>query len=98
MPLLILLYIVINMCLIMTVEPGEGGQKLLTHTIDKIKDLKNYIENNNLDTFIEVDGGIDLENIKTIKDAGADIIVSGSCIINSNDMKDTISKMKLIDL
>lgn len=84
----------ISMCLIMTVEPGEGGQKLLTYTIDKIKDLKKYMEENNLETFIEVDGGINLENIKTIKDAGADIIVSGSCIINSKDIKDTISKMK----
>ena len=82
------------LCLIMTVEPGKGGQKLIPETIEKIKQLKEYITQNNLNTFIEVDGGINEETSKLVKEAGADILVSGSAIISSNNFKDTISKIK----
>lgn len=84
----------IHFCLIMTVEPGEGGQKLITSTINKIKLLKKYINDKNLDTFIEADGGINLENIKILKEAGVDVIVSGSTIINSENPKNIILEMK----
>lgn len=84
----------IHHVLIMTVEPGKGGQKLLPETIEKIKQLKKYIDENNLEVDIEVDGGINLENVKKIKQAGANIIVAGSCIINSNDFKKTIRELK----
>ena len=62
----------------MTVEPGKGGQKLIPETIEKIKVLKKYIEENKLDTYIEVDGGINLNTVDMVKEAGADIIVAGS--------------------
>ena len=61
----------------MTVVPGKGGQKLIPETIDKIKELKQYIEQNELDTYIEADGGINLETINSIKEAGVDIAVCG---------------------
>ena len=84
----------IHTVLVMTVEPGQGGQKLIKETIEKIKKLKKYIQENNLDTEIEADGGINLENVDELKNAGCDIIVAGTSIINSKDFKDTIRKMK----
>ena len=84
----------IHLCLIMTVEPGKGGQELITSTVNKIVELKKYIDENSLDTFIEADGGINLENIEIVKNAGTDIIVSGSAIINSENLKNVILKMK----
>ena len=84
----------IGLCLIMTVEPGKGGQKLIPETIEKISKLKEYIYQNNLDTYIEADGGINLENADILKEAGVDIIVAGSAIIKSEDFKKTISKLK----
>jgi len=60
----------------MTVEPGFGGQKLIPETIEKVKALKEYIENNNLDVDIEVDGGVTLDNSDILKKAGADILVA----------------------
>ena len=84
----------IHMALIMTVEPGEGGQKLIESTIEKIKELKKYIDDNDLEVDIEADGGINLDNIEKVKDAGCDIVVSGTAIINSGNYKETIAKMK----
>ena len=84
----------IHLVLIMTVEPGEGGQKLIPETIEKIKKLKKYIDENDLEVDIEADGGINLENANEVKEAGADIIVSGSAIINSENFKETVSKLK----
>lgn len=84
----------VHLCLVMTVEPGKGGQKLITSTISKIEELKKYIDENNLETFIEVDGGINLNNIETIKNVGVDIVVSGSAIVNSNNSKEVILQMK----
>lgn len=86
----------IHVCLVMTVEPGKGGQKLINDTIFKIQELKKYIDENNLDTFIEADGGINLENIKILKEAGVYIVVSGSAIINAEKPEEVISKMKNI--
>lgn len=84
----------IHVCLIMTVEPGKGGQKLIPSTINKIELLKNYINEKKLDTFIEADGGINLENVEILKKAGVDIIVSGVAIINSENPNEVILKMK----
>ena len=84
----------IHLALIMTVEPGLGGQKLIPETINKLKELKEYITNNNIDIDIEVDGGINLENKELLREAGANIIVAGSAIINSKDFKETIQKIK----
>ncbi len=84
----------VHQILIMTVEPGEGGQKLIEFTIEKIRSVKEFIQDNDIDIDIEVDGGINIENIKILKEAGANIIVAGTCIINSDDYKETIQQLK----
>lgn len=84
----------IHLTLIMTVEPGKGGQKLIPETIDKVRQLKKYTEENNIDIDIEVDGGINLENKEKLKQAGANILVAGNSIISSKDYKETIKKIR----
>lgn len=84
----------VHLVLIMTVEPGEGGQELITETIDKIKNLKEYRENKNLDFDIEADGGIKVENSDVIIDAGADILVAGTAILSSKDYAETIKNLR----
>jgi len=86
----------IHNVLVMTVVPGKGGQELIPDTIDKIREIRKYAKENDIDIEIEADGGINISNIKMIKDAGADIAVVGSYIINSKDYKYTISKLKEI--
>ena len=85
----------IHTVLVMTVEPGKGGQKLIPETIEKIRSLRSYINNNNLEVDIEADGGINLDNIKEIKEAGVDIAVAGTCIIDSDNFKETINTLKI---
>ena len=82
------------MVTIMTVEPGKGGQALIPETLNKIEELKYYIEENNIEIDIEADGGIKVNNVQNVKTKGANIIVSGSGIINSDNYGDTIKKMK----
>lgn len=84
----------INLLLIMSVEPGKGGQKFIDSTVQKIKYAKAKIDELGLDTEIEVDGGINLENSKEVKEAGATMLVSGTAIISSKDYNYTIRKMK----
>lgn len=84
----------IHLVLIMTVEPGKGGQELLLPTIQKIKDLSDYIKQNNLEVDIEADGGIKPENVNMLKEAGTNIIVAGSSITNSSNFKETVEKLK----
>lgn len=84
----------LHLVLVMTVEPGKGGQKLIPETVQKIKKLKQYIDENNLDTYIQVDGGINPETVNTVKEAGADIIVAGSAIISAENYKEAIDKLK----
>ena len=75
----------IHMCLVMTVEPGKGGQELIKETLDKIKTLKKYIEDNNIEIDIEADGGINLATVDSVKVAGANILVSGTAILMAKD-------------
>ena len=84
---------IVHVVLVMTVEPGKGGQKLIESTLDKIKILREYIKNNDLDCIIEADGGIKLNNVESVKNAGTEIIVSGTEIINSENYSETIKKM-----
>lgn len=84
----------VHLVLVMTVEPGYGGQKLIPETIEKVKALNEYITKNNIEIDIEVDGGINLENKEILKEAGANIIVAGSSIIKSQDYKKVIDKIK----
>lgn len=84
----------IHMVLIMTVEPGKGGQKLIVETLEKIRQLKEYITKNNIDIDIEADGGIKLENIREVEAVGADIAVVGSGIIETENYVETIKQLK----
>lgn len=84
----------IHMCLVMTVEPGKGGQKLISSTIEKIKKLNNYIKENDLELDIESDGGINVDNIKELADAGVNIAVVGSAIVDSSDYSEYMKKLK----
>ncbi len=85
---------VVHVVLVMTVEPGKGGQKLIDTTLDKIKTISEIAKQKQLDIIIEADGGINLDNIENVKKAGAEIIVSGTGIVNSEDYNETIKKMK----
>lgn len=84
----------IHMCLIMTVEPGKGGQTLLTDMLKKIETLKKYVDEQNLEIDIEVDGGINLKTAPEVKRAGANILVAGTAIIMANNFKDIIDELK----
>ena len=78
----------------MTVEPGLGGQKLIPETIGKVKTLKEYINKNNIDIDIEVDGGINSETIEMAKEAGANIFVAGSAIVNKTNYEEAIEDLR----
>ena len=88
----------IDLVLIMSVYPGFGGQKFILKVIDKIKELKNIKEKQNIKFDIEVDGGIDFENSKLVVEAGANILVSGTTIFKNNDgnIKKNIETLKSI--
>ncbi|MBQ9112222.1 MAG: ribulose-phosphate 3-epimerase [Clostridia bacterium] len=83
----------LDMVLVMTVEPGFGGQKMIPETIDKVRILREYANANGLDTDIEVDGGITAENLKYATAAGANVIVAGSAIFKADDPAKVISDM-----
>lgn len=84
----------IHMCLVMTVEPGLGGQTLITDMLDKISTLKTHIEKNNLEIDIEVDGGINLKTAQRVKNAGANILVAGTAILMASDYKVIIDELR----
>ena len=84
----------IHMCLIMTVEPGKGGQTFLSDMLKKIETLKQYLEKENLETDIEVDGGINLKTAPEVKMAGANILVAGTAILMANRFEDIIKELK----
>lgn len=84
----------IHMCLVMTVEPGKGGQKLIPSTIEKIKQLNMYVTENNIELDIEADGGINVDNIEEVAGAGINIAVVGSGILNSDNYSEYIKKLK----
>lgn len=85
----------IHICLIMTVEPGKGGQTLLTDMVDKISKLKQYIDLNNVDIDIEADGGINLKTAGDVKTAGANMLVAGVAILFAKDYKEIIDEFKI---
>ena len=87
----------IHTCLVMTVEPGKGGQTLITDMLEKIETLKKYIERKELDIDIEVDGGINLKTASRVKSAGANILVAGTAILMASDYKVIIDELKKED-
>ncbi len=84
----------VDVVLIMSVNPGFGGQKFIKYTLDKVKTLKAEIERQGLDTVIEIDGGVTLENASSIVEAGVDILVAGSTVFNSKNIPETIAQLK----
>ena len=84
----------INTVLVMTVEPGKGGQALIPEILRKIRILKEYLNQHNLDTYIEADGGINLDTIDEVKESGVDIAVVGNGILKTENYKTTVSKLK----
>lgn len=85
----------LDMVLVMSVNPGFGGQKLIPSSLEKLKTLRAIIDDKGLDIRLEVDGGVNLHNIKEISEAGADTFVAGSAIFNSGtSYQDIIGKMK----
>ncbi len=84
-----------DMFLVMTVEPGFGGQKYMEMCTDKIRNLRNMLSDRGLDTDIQVDGGITRDNVTTVIDAGANVIVMGSSIFDGNVEENTAYFSKL---
>ena len=86
----------IDLVLIMSVNPGFGGQKFIEKTLEKVKILRKEIDQKKLSTEIEIDGGINFENSKLAKEAGVDILVSGTTIFKENegDLKKNIQLLK----
>ena len=87
----------IDLVLIMSVNPGFGGQKFIPEVLDKVKKLKDIKSKNNMNFDIEIDGGINFDNCKSAIDAGANILVSGTTVFKSNngDIKKNINLLKL---
>lgn len=84
----------IHSVLIMTVDPGLGGQELIPETIDKISRMKKYLEQEKLEVDIQADGGINLQNIDLLKQAGVSNVVVGNALMKTKDKKDMINKLK----
>lgn len=84
-----------DMVLLMSVYPGYGGQKFIPEVLEKVKKAREYaIKIGRPDMDIEIDGGVTLENCKTIREAGANVLVAGSTVFKSEDMKKTIADLK----
>jgi ribulose-phosphate 3-epimerase len=84
----------LDMILLMSVNPGFGGQSFIPHTLEKLKAVRKLIDDSGLDIRLEVDGGVKIDNIAEIAAAGADTFVAGSAIFNANDYKTTINTMR----
>lgn len=84
----------VDMVLLMSVNPGFGGQKFIPGTLDKLRQAREIIDNSGYDIRLEIDGGVGIGNIREIAEAGADTFVAGSAIFNTDDYAATISQMR----
>lgn len=84
----------VDMVLLMSVNPGFGGQKFIPGTLDKLRQAREIIDNSGYDIRLEIDGGVGIGNIREIAEAGADTFVAGSAIFNTDDYKATIDQMR----
>ena len=84
----------IHMVLVMTVVPGKGGQKIIPETLEKIRSLKKYLEENSIDIDIEADGGINGETSEDVREAGADILVSGFYVVSAENKRAAVEKIR----
>ncbi len=87
----------IDTVLIMSVNPGFGGQEFIPHTFQKIRNLRRMIHDRGLNTLIEIDGGVTVENAASLCKSGADVLVAGSTVFHSSNPKETIHILKYID-
>lgn len=85
----------IHMVLIMTVIPGKGGQKLIKETLEKVKELKKYINENNIDIDIEVDGGINDKTAINAVNSGANILVAGNYLTSAENINEAVQNLKM---
>lgn len=83
----------VDLVCLMSVNPGFGGQKFIPNTVNKIKSLKSEITNRGLNTLIEIDGGVTLENAQTLFYAGADVLVAGNTVFSAENPSATISQL-----
>lgn len=86
----------VDMVLLMSVNPGYGGQRFIEHSIQKVKELKSLITRKELSTLIEVDGGVNAETGKRLFEAGADVLVAGNYVFKSPDPVETIRQLKAL--
>lgn len=95
-PLDILSHVIdkIDMVLLMSVNPGFGGQSFIPSALDKLRKVRQIIDDSNYDIRLEIDGGVKVNNIREIAEAGADTFVAGSAIFDNNDYQETISAMR----
>lgn len=84
----------VHLILVMTVVPGKGGQKLIPETLEKLKELKKYIDENNIDIDLEVDGGINNETAELCKEAGANILVAGKYLVTSENFNEAVKNLR----
>jgi ribulose-phosphate 3-epimerase len=84
----------VDMVLLMSVNPGFGGQTFIDSALDKLQAVREIIDNSQRDIRLEIDGGVSIDNIRKIAEAGADTFVAGSSIFNNNDYKATIQSMR----
>lgn len=84
----------LDLVLIMSVNPGFGGQKFIPRSLHRITELREMIERNNSNALIEVDGGVNVDNMKEIIEAGADAVVAGNAVFKSENPEETIQKLK----
>ena len=84
----------LDLVLIMSVNPGFGGQKFIEHSVEKVSNLRKLLARKNSHAYIEVDGGINLETGRRLVDAGADALVAGNFVFRSSDPLETISSLK----
>jgi ribulose-phosphate 3-epimerase len=84
----------LDMILLMSVNPGFGGQKFIPNTLHKLREVRQLIDDSGLDIRLEIDGGVTADNIKAIAEAGADTFVAGSAIYNKPDYAEAIAAMR----
>jgi len=84
----------LDLVLLMSVNPGYGGQSFIPHVLDKVRQVRELIDSTGREIRLEVDGGVKVDNIAEVSAAGADTFVAGSAIFGSDDYRETISRMK----
>ena len=84
----------VDIILLMSVNPGFGGQSFIPQTLDKLREARKRIDDSGYDILLEVDGGVKVDNIREIAAAGADMFVAGSAIFNQPDYAEVITQMR----